>query len=150
MRDRIKKIISFLCSDSGSHDYTINRREAEKDLGLKIIKPNEEQYNIIHELYMNISEELELSNPFNPHNVNGEFAVRRGLLESILGGADYFVSEGVIQHVKTADGRMTVQSKMKFEGWKHDTETVNDDILGIKDGNNYEEVGYEASDEFQM
>ena len=34
-----KKIIAFLCSESGSHDYTINRREAVNDLGLRILKP---------------------------------------------------------------------------------------------------------------
>jgi hypothetical protein len=43
----IEKIIDFLCSDSGSHDYTINRREA-KDLGLNIIKPDEKMYNLIN------------------------------------------------------------------------------------------------------
>lgn len=32
----INQIISFLCSESGGHDYTINRREAEKDLKLPV------------------------------------------------------------------------------------------------------------------
>ena len=149
--DKIKKIISFLCSDSGSHDYTISRREAEKDLGLNIIKPNEEQYNLINKLYINISEELELNNPFNPQNINGEFVARRGILESIDGGADYFISQGVIEPVKTSDGRITIQSRMTFEGWKHDTEYLNSDIIDREEDNGVsKEVEYETSGEFQM
>lgn len=34
--EKTKKIIAFLCSESGSHDYTINRREAKNELGLNI------------------------------------------------------------------------------------------------------------------
>jgi len=44
---KIEKIVSFLCSESGSHDYTINRREARDSLGLQIEKPNDELYGII-------------------------------------------------------------------------------------------------------
>ena len=28
--EKMKKIIDFLCSESGSHDYTINRREVQE------------------------------------------------------------------------------------------------------------------------
>jgi Serine dehydrogenase proteinase len=35
---KVKQIIDFLCADSGSHDYTMNRREAH-ELGLRIEKP---------------------------------------------------------------------------------------------------------------
>ena len=40
-KKRTDKIISFLCSDSGSHDYTIHRREARDLLGLNIEKPDD-------------------------------------------------------------------------------------------------------------
>lgn len=52
---KIKDIISFLCSDSGSHDYTINRREAKNSLGLNIEKPDDEMYGIIKAIYDDIS-----------------------------------------------------------------------------------------------
>src|SRR5690606_12835793 len=39
----IQKVVSFLCSESGSHDYTINRNEA-LELGLNIEKPDDELY----------------------------------------------------------------------------------------------------------
>ena len=42
--EKIKDIVSFLCSESGSHDYTIHRREAS-DLGLIIEKPDDSFYS---------------------------------------------------------------------------------------------------------
>jgi hypothetical protein len=55
---QIQQIISFLCSDSGSHDYTINRREAKESLGLNVEKPSIEEYAIIKKIYDDISDEL--------------------------------------------------------------------------------------------
>src|SRR5579883_2031384 len=39
-----KKIIDFLCSESGSHDYTIDRREA-KQMGLQVEHPSQALYD---------------------------------------------------------------------------------------------------------
>ena len=61
----VSKVISFLCSESGSHDYTIYRKEAKDELGLNIEKPNMELYNVIKSIYEDIENELELRNPFN-------------------------------------------------------------------------------------
>ena len=111
-KETIKKIIAFLCSESGSHDYTINRREAENDLGLKVSKPTEEQYNIIKEIYDNINDELEFNKPFNPTEINGAYAVRRGLVESLKGGADYFVTEGECVHGQDSNGQQVIQNRI--------------------------------------
>ena len=62
-------IIKFLCSESGSHDYSIRRKEAYESLGLNIEKPNQNLYNIIKNIYDDISNELELENPYNPLNL---------------------------------------------------------------------------------
>jgi hypothetical protein len=59
-KDRIEEIITFLTSDSGSHDYTIYRKEAKEELGLNIEKPNDELYAIIKDTFDNIKDELEL------------------------------------------------------------------------------------------
>jgi len=48
---KISKILDFLCSESGSHDYTIYREEAKDELGLMITKPNDEQYSIMKQLH---------------------------------------------------------------------------------------------------
>jgi hypothetical protein len=37
--ENVPKVISFLCSESGSHDYTIYRKEAKDELGLNVEKP---------------------------------------------------------------------------------------------------------------
>lgn len=68
--DKIKKIIAFLCSESGSHDYTINRREAQNELGLNVKKPSPEQYELIKKLYDDINDELLFSKPFMLTEVN--------------------------------------------------------------------------------
>ena len=141
-----KKIIAFLCSESGSHDYTINRREAVNDLGLRILKPTGKQYDIIKAIYDDISEELQFSKTFNFSEVNGAYAVRRSLLESIAGGADYFVTEGECIHGVDDNNNPVIQNRTTFEGWRHE----NADLNILEDDHEKEmEVRYERSDEFQ-
>jgi len=69
---RKAKIIDFLCSESGSHDYTINRDEAKNDLNLSIEKPTDELYKLIKEIFDDILEELELTSAFEPSVLLGE------------------------------------------------------------------------------
>lgn len=146
-KETIKKIIAFLCSESGSHDYTINRREAENDLGLKVSKPTEEQYNIIKKIYDNINDELEFNKPFNPTEINGAYAVRRGLVESLKGGADYFVTEGECVHGQDSNGQQVIQNRILFEGWRHEEKGMLDLNMSDMEG---EDIRYERSDEFQI
>lgn len=141
-----QKIIEFLCSESGSHDYTINRREAKNELGLNIINPSETQYELIKALYDDINEELQFNKPFIISDVNGAYSVRRCILESIVGGADYFSTEGVIVQARTSDGQIAIQNRINYEGWRHDHhfdigESINHER---KDG-----IEYEISSESQ-
>lgn len=131
---KIKDIISFLCSDSGSHDYTINRREAKDALGLNVQKPDNELYAIIKSIYDDISTELGFGIPFDPIAVSqingGAYNVNRALIESIDGGNDAFVTEGVIKRipVQGAPGQpeqQAIQTTKVFEGWKHGTNNAN-------------------------
>jgi ClpP class serine protease len=131
--EKIDRIVSFLCSDSGSHDYAIYRNEASDELGLNIEKPNDEQYVKIKKIFDDIREELKLLEPFNPNielgasnNVN--YNCRRVLLESIQGGTDVYVTEGSL--LKTVQvisqppfppiNRSSIENQMNFEGWKHE------------------------------
>jgi hypothetical protein len=132
--EKIDKIISFLCSDSGSHDYAIYRNEARDELGLSIEKPNDEQYKVIKEIFNDIKEELKLLEPFNPdlelgvaNNVN--YICRRVLLESIDGGIDVYLTEGSLAKTTQMINqpppfppivRTAIENQMKFEGWKHE------------------------------
>ena len=118
--EKIRKIIAFLCSESGSHDYTINRREAQNELGLNIIKPSPSQYVLIKRLYDDINNELLFSKPFQISEINGAYSVRRCLLESVIGGSDYYSTEGVVVRATMPDGQIAVQDRISFNGWRHD------------------------------
>jgi len=143
--EKIKTIIDFLCSDSGSHDYTINRREAKIDLGLNVINPTEKQYNLIKSLYDDYNEELQLLVPFVFQDIQGAYSVRRCLLESINGGSDYFSTEGKVIHGDMESGLLAFQNHVTFEGWRHEKLS---DRLVINENYNEEGVSYESCDEF--
>lgn len=140
----IKKITDFLCSDSGSHDYTINRREAKDELGLNVVKPSAKQYEIIKKIYEDINEELLFNVPFSLININGAYSVRRCILESVEGGADYFVTEGEVIRGTMPNNQVAIKNKVNFEGWRHDS-TIGQ--LYIRNGG--DDVEYECDTEFQ-
>ena len=120
---KIEKIISFLCSESRSHDYTINRREAKNELGLNVEKPSDSLYDLINRTYMSIREELQLRTSFNPESYLGadsskEYTIKRTLIESLAGSTDCFVSEGRFAKIELPP-QMGIQDQRIFEGWKH-------------------------------
>ncbi|MCG8318098.1 MAG: hypothetical protein MI921_01235 [Cytophagales bacterium] len=135
---KIDKIISFLCSDSGSHDYAIYRNEAKNELGLSIQKPNDEQYLRIKEIFEDISGELKLLEPFNTGmelgtQNNVSYTCRRVLLESIDGGTHVYVTSGklrkIIQNTPqhstlSSIQRTAIENRLKFEGWKYEKNNI--------------------------
>lgn len=132
--EKIDKIVSFLCSDSGSHDYAIYRNEARDELGLTIEKPNDEQYQKIKEIFEDIREELKLLEPFNVSLELGDkeeanYTCRRVLIESIGVGTHVYLTEGGLKKTTQRINqqpplppivRSTVENQMNFEGWKHE------------------------------
>ena len=122
--DKVNKIIDFLCSESGGHDYTINRREAKDELGLNVSKVTDIQYGLIKQVMNDLGEELQLKKPFNPNLINGQYFCKRALLESVPGGSDYFITEGSITKMTLPDGRKAMQNEVYFEGWKHEDKKV--------------------------
>lgn len=99
--EKRERVISFLCSESGSHDYTINRREAA-DLGLPVENPSEDLYNVLNEIYVDFREELNLRHPFNPMILLGgtpgpaSYRETKALIESADGGSYQMRSSGSI------------------------------------------------------
>lgn len=142
----IQKIVEFLCSESGSHDYTLNRREA-KALKLQVDNPSDSQYKIIKAIYDDVSRELKMREPFNYSEINGAFSERRSLLESINGGSDYFITEGSISHIKI-NNNDAVSTKIVFEGWRHDSSIPEQQTLTI--GNEDKVLKYETGGDFQL
>ncbi len=128
----IGKVLDFLCSESGSHDYTINRREARQSLGLPVETPSEEFYGIIKAWYDDVSSELSLTERFEPNllaaimgNDNeARCDFRRGLLESAEGGSHVFMTEGKLTRRQVQDefGQIAhgVEFQVQFEGWRHE------------------------------
>jgi Periplasmic serine proteases (ClpP class) len=101
--EKVDRIIAFLCSESGSHDYTINRREA-RELGLNIESPDDTLYALIKGIYASFRDEMELNTPFDPMAyISGgkpsPYQIRRCLVESLGSGCHAFVSEGVLTPV---------------------------------------------------
>lgn len=119
---KINKILEFLCSESGSHDYTINRREARDELGLNIDKPDDTQYNTLRNLHRDYTNELELMTPYDPNLYLGqdtqkEYTFVRGLIESRSGGSTRFVSKGVIRRLEVQPQGQVIEDRRTFEGW---------------------------------
>lgn len=125
-QDQIQRITSFLCSESGSHDYTINRREAKETLGLNIVKPDYKMYGLIKSIYDDISAELGFNLPYTTEYLmerrspNGSYSVKKALLESIKGGSYYFATEGTIVDQARPDGKRVVHNQKTFDGWKRE------------------------------
>ncbi len=125
-KSKVEKIVKFLCSESGSHDYTLNRTEAREQLGLHIERPNDREYTLIHEIFEDIQKELELTTPFNPPVMVAaspatEYMCRRALIESCNWGTDVFISKGVLtsRQQVTPGGVMTqIEDRRSVEGWR--------------------------------
>jgi len=123
----IKNIVDFLCSDSGSHDYTINRTEAQ-NLGLHIEAPTQEMYTQLKTWYSDISSELELKTPYDPVKTLGAnpiqpYCFKRCLIESVDFGEDAFVSEGILSKTVVKDphgnNKEIISNSISYEGWRH-------------------------------
>jgi hypothetical protein len=122
---KVKAIIDFLCADSGSHDYTMNRREAA-ELGLRIEKPSAEFYLTLRKLHLSYAGEMKLLEPYSPQvllgvNPSVNFTLVRGLVESTE-AAYAFLSEGSL--TKTVlpgpNGlpQEAITDQRTFEGWR--------------------------------
>ncbi len=130
--DKIEELTKFLCSDSGSHDYTINRREAN-DLGLNIEKCTKELYEVLSELHFSYASQMELQKPFDRNELialanNGginSYSYLRAIIESCEFGAHHFVTEGevVVEQPSSESGdiqqtAINIRDIRTFEGWR--------------------------------
>lgn len=122
------EIIGFLCSESGSHDHTINRREA-RELGLNIETPSAEFYEILRNLYANVNQTMKLRERFSPdtevaNNPAVQYRMRRGLIESAEHGSHQFITEGTLMRVNVQQPggppAIGYQDNRSFEGWRRE------------------------------
>lgn len=126
--EKVNKIIAFTCSESGSHDYTIYRREAANELFLPVEKPTAELYQLIKDVYVNIRTELQLTNAYRPDIYLGQdkqkaYEFRRVLIESLSAGSDRFISKGTVHRVQQQTPQGLIEGfrdERTFEGWTHE------------------------------
>lgn len=134
-QEKSKEIIDFLCAESGSHDYTINRREA-LELGLQVEKPSDELYGVLKQIHESYVEEMKLLEPYDPFSMLAqqpmvEYRLPRVMIESAPFGSHRFVSEGVISRVaqvpQMPPGMQVpavpfqqdpINDNRRFEGWR--------------------------------
>lgn len=124
-----KEIVDFLCAESGSHDYTINRREA-RQMGLNVEKPGDTLYKFIRELHLSYVAEMKLLEPYDPHsmlagNTMLDYALPRAAIESISVGSHQFLSEGTLTRMTLQQPgpagvvvQETINDNRRFEGWR--------------------------------
>ena len=126
---KTETIISFLCSESGSHDYSSHRREAKEVLGLNIEKPTAPLYGLIKKIYDDIVTELDLTQAFDPNSILGgqsqaKYSLKRALIESVDGGSYFFVSEGILMRkqvqIQSGIKQIAIQDQRNFEGWRYE------------------------------
>jgi len=128
----IDHMLDFLCADSGSHDYTINRREAKSHLNLPVLKPTQEEYTLIKKLYDDFAAELKLTEAYDPQIFLGGAATKaydfpRALIESTSGGSHAFRSRGILTRTQIPPGpsnlmgipQEAITDNRQFEGWSH-------------------------------
>lgn len=123
-------IIKFLCSESGSHDYSIRRKEAGESLGLPIEKPTMEFYRVIKQIYDDIALEMQLNAPYDPTIILNQsptiqYSLRRGLIESLYNGVDVYVSDGILTRTEIpgppgTPSQIALNDSRTFEGWRHE------------------------------
>ncbi len=125
----INEITDFLCSDSGSHDYTINRREA-KELGLNIEQCSAKLYGILRKLHSSYASQMELQKRFDINELVllaensriSNYCFVRAMIESSKYGAHHFLTEGIIESIPNDKGstpqETTIQDRRIFEGWR--------------------------------
>jgi hypothetical protein len=130
-KDDSDNIVDFLCSDSGSHDRTINRREAAK-LGLNVEKPSPELYKLMNDLYEDIAKDMQLRSKFDAmQELAGQpqanFECQRVLIESVAGGSTQQLTKGSIRLIQNQQQMapnmppMTVTGTevgVTFDGWE--------------------------------
>ena len=120
------RIINFLCSDSGSHDYAISYTEA-KQLGLNVALADNNLIELINNWYEIICDELQLNNPYNPifelAQIDSKpYNYERAILDSVVYGREHFISKGTLQKIVMAIGipNQQINDNRVFEGWEKD------------------------------
>lgn len=130
---KIDNIIKLITRYLYSHDYVIGRREAKKEIGLKIRDPEEISTDFektIYDLFKIYQDSMELSNPFIPQIFMGNNETKigvfkRAFIESSV-RTDVFITEKEFKKVVRQRPDIPVPEthfleKIIKEGWEIET-----------------------------
>jgi ClpP class serine protease len=115
------RIADFLCSETGSHDYTIGAAEAAA-LGLPVEVAQGAAARALAAVRGDVIAETEARTPFVPEQLMAcgsegaavEYRCVRALVESLGHGAHQYLSEGALS--RGEDG--AVRDRRRCEGWR--------------------------------
>lgn len=107
-------------------------------LGLNVTKPDDDMYRIIKAIYDDINNEMGFIQPFDLKMLSqtngGVYNVKRVLIESVVGGSNYFATQGAVSVLPGPPngmipgmpaGQTFIQDDRQFEGWKYDEPSDN-------------------------
>jgi hypothetical protein len=118
----VDEVVKFLCSESGSHDYTINYQEALQ-LGLPVEEINGDLEKKVNELFNNFSKELYLSEfvnfaDFLPNGSSeGHFSISSGLIESTNSINYSFKSTGIVRKQLLPNNQYHIVPNFLMQSW---------------------------------
>lgn len=120
----ITKITNVLCKDAGSHDYSIYRTEARRQLGLSIETPSMPLYKNMRDILTDIRDEMQLSTPFNPMAMVSQnnpqvvpYRALRVVIETATNGGYHYVTEGNLVPLTDPHGNFAIRNEIKSDGW---------------------------------
>jgi hypothetical protein len=123
--NHVKKVLDFLCSESGSHDYTIHHKEAAELLGLRVELPEDALNDLVMLVYGDVADELKLATPFEPVAEIGalprkSIELRQALLESTSGGSHLFSTPMTLVMQQGQSGAPVRIELSAPPGWRHE------------------------------
>lgn len=96
-------------------------------MGLCVESPSQDTYNELKAWFVDVANELEFKNAYDPVKVIGantqvNYLFKRCLIESVAYGQDAFISEGMLAKEEiNMDGtvRTSIGNSIYYEGWRH-------------------------------
>ncbi|MEW6457068.1 MAG: hypothetical protein AB1410_10200 [Acidobacteriota bacterium] len=120
-KSKIETIVQNLTEKLCIHGYLISRTEAEKEIGLNIIKPDEKLETLMWTLYEEYEKEMKLNQPFDPLEILKDekvssFSYYGSYIESAY-GSDGFLFNAEIRRIEQVPGQIQAAVNIKPIGW---------------------------------
>jgi len=124
-KEKHDKIVKVLCSDAGSHDYSIYRSEARRELGLNIETPSMALYANMRDVLQDLRAEMMIGTPFSPGAlvsanspaVPVPYSALRVLIETAANGSFHYKTSGNLVPFHDPAGNLNIRDEIQQDGW---------------------------------